>query len=74
MPPGRWYLRVAQSGDPARGRIDYRLTVTRDVPVGWYYLIGFVLIALPPFWAWITAASFETSRWAESDYAPDSDD
>ena len=74
VPPGRWYLRVAQDGDPARGRIDYRLTVTRDVPVGWYYLIGFVLLALPPFWAWIQAASFETSRWAESDYAPDSDD
>lgn len=74
VPPGRYYLRVDPEGNPLGNPISYRLTLTRDVPAASYYLVAFVLLLLPPFWAFVKSASFESSRWAESDYAPSSDD
>jgi hypothetical protein len=74
VPPGRYYLRVAPQGNPQGPPVRYELRLTRDVPAASYYFIAFVLFLIPPIWSWIKAASFETSRWSESDYAPSSDD
>jgi hypothetical protein len=74
IPPGRYYLRVEPEPDAQARLVNYRLTVKRDVPRVWPFLVAFVLIAIPLGFGWITEKSFEQQRWAESDYAPDEDD
>jgi len=48
--------------------------VVRDVP-GWFnFFLTTIGLALFPLAAWWRKMSFETRRWAESDYAPDDED
>ena len=73
VPGGRYFLRIepqagAQSGRPPA--IGYSVAVRRDVPSFAFFIIGLVLLALPPLFGVLQAGSFETQRWAESDYAP----
>jgi hypothetical protein len=72
---GKYYLRVEPewSRDPSSSAgpqrpIRYTLTVKRDVPVMWPYMIAFVLLFIPPIWKSIRIRAFEQKRWAESDY------
>ena len=75
VPPGRYVLRVEPSGEPRAGRaIAYTVRVRRDVPSIAYYLVALVLLAAPPVFGSLQAASFETRRWAESDQSSGSDD
>lgn len=73
VPSGRYYLRVEPEADPSSPTLRYQLQVRRDAPhVGWLMLVlPFLLI--PPIVVSLRSASFEGSRWAESDYAPSSD-
>jgi hypothetical protein len=81
VPPGRYYLRIEPEMDAeasrqaARGmKVDYDVTVRRDVPAtGWLWL-AFPLLLIPPIITSIRTASFEGQRWMESDYAPSADD
>jgi DNA-directed RNA polymerase subunit RPC12/RpoP len=71
VPPGRYYLRVEPEGDRNSRPISYTLTVVRDVPSPLYYLIALGLALVPPLLVTMRSAGFETVRWQESDYAPD---
>jgi hypothetical protein len=82
VPPGRYYLRIEpemekppealthfaglRSGHP----MQYEILVRRDVPYNLVFLIVPVLLAIPPFIRSVRRRSFESRRWAESDYAP----
>ncbi len=75
--PGRYYLRIEPEMDPEASRqaasgmtMNYDVRVIRDVPQSFWLWLGFPLLLIPPVWTSIRAASFESQRWAESDYAP----
>ena len=71
VPPGRYYLRVEPDMDKKTpARVDYRITVRHDTGVTWPFPLIIVLLLIPPIVHSIQAASFETQRWADSDYAP----
>jgi hypothetical protein len=71
LPAGRYRLQI----DPeAEVPVSYRVTVTHDVPGTATFVIAFILLMAPATLAAFSSASFETQRWAESDYAPDDDD
>ena len=67
---GTYYLRVepegaGQSGPP----VDYRLSVRRDVPNLFLYLLVIGVLLLPPLFVTLRSASFEGRRWQESDFS-----
>lgn len=69
VPAGKYYMRVEPemtSGHAAR----YELAVRRDVPTYGFFWIAAGLLLIPPIFKTVRAASFETARWRESDYAP----
>jgi hypothetical protein len=75
IPAGRYYLRVQPEGDAKyRGLVGYTLRVRRDVPRFLYYMIALFLLLIPPALAVFRHWSFESARWKESDYAPESDE
>lgn len=78
VPGGRYFLRVEPQGGAgnfqATPPIRYTVTVRRDVASPAFFLIGLLLLVTPPVFGALRAASFETQRWAESDYAPSGDD
>ncbi len=68
IPPGIYYLRVEPEFDSQPDNT-YEIVVRRDVPsVAWLWLAG-ILILVPPCLKGLSGTSFETLRWAESDYA-----
>lgn len=74
VPAGRYYLRVEPEAEANAQSMNYQIRVLRDAPhVGWLMLaLPFLLI--PPIVVSLRTAAFEGARWAESDYAPSSDD
>jgi hypothetical protein len=71
VPPGRYFLRVQPEGQQEGGRgVFYSITLRRDVPMFSLYLICLVLLLVPPVAIAFRAASMESARWKESDYAP----
>ncbi len=71
VPAGRYVLRVEPDG-PAP--VSYSLNVRRDVPNTLFYWLALLALAVPPVFALMGAGSFESRRWAESDYAPTEED
>ena len=71
VPPGRYVLRIEPDG-PAP--VAYTVKVYHDVPSFGFFLVALLVLLVPPVFALMGAAGFETSRWAESDYAPEEDD
>ena len=72
VPAGRYYLRVEPEMDANAPPVNYELLLRRDVPtMAWFWVAGF-LILLPPTVYSLRASQFESARWQESDYAPDS--
>jgi hypothetical protein len=70
IPAGHYYLRVEPEFAPGTSRLDYSITVRRDVPrSAWFWLI-LILLLIPPLVVTIRRFSFEGRRWSESDYAP----
>jgi hypothetical protein len=79
VPPGRYYLRVALDRDPGAPSFSYTLSVRRDVPRAWPFLVAFGLLLLPMLFAVLSSVNFEYQRWSESDHpwttsSSDSDD
>lgn len=72
IPGGRYYLRVepqaGAQGAVTSQRIPYSLTVRRDVPSLVFYVIGLLVLLVPPILGAMRAGSFEVQRWAESDH------
>ena len=71
VPSGKYYLRVDadMSNDNGPHAATYSIKVTRDVPTYWLIWLALPLLLIPPVWRTIARGSFETQRWAESDYA-----
>lgn len=67
VPPGRYYLRVQVQNDTHRPFV-YDIRLRRDVPRAGFYLLGLLLLAIPPAFAGFRYWSFERARWQESDY------
>ena len=77
VPAGRYYLRVepewqpggAEASSASPPRAGYRLTLKRDVPVLWPYLVALLALLFPAMAITIRSVNYEHSRWQESDYA-----
>jgi hypothetical protein len=73
IPAGRYYLRIepelGPKNLPGYNTMSYEVRLRRDVPYNLPFMIGFLLLLIPPVWATIRSASFESRRWQESDYA-----
>ena len=67
--PGRYYLRVEPEMAPNAASMLYTLEIKRSVPSAAFFWIAVALLALPPIFITWRAASFETRRWAQSDFA-----
>jgi hypothetical protein len=74
VPPGRYYLRVEPERGPEITPYSYTLTVTRDVPRLWPFVVALFLLVAPWVLAALRAVSFEYERWKESDHPWSSSD
>lgn len=74
VPSGRYYLRVEPEMDETKrgivpAAVNYTINVRRDVPSFWMFWVAVPFLAIPALWRTLRRATFETQRWAESDYA-----
>jgi hypothetical protein len=69
VPGGRYFLRVEADRPPEGGPVHATLRVKRDVPSFLPMVLAIVALFIPPFILAIRRASFEQTRWQESDYA-----
>ena len=74
VPGGRYFLRVEADGPPDARLVAGTLRVRRDVPSVVPFLLALLALAIPPGVLAVRAHAFEARRWAESDYAPVTDD
>ena len=74
VPAGQYFLRVLPEAQVPTDFLEYRIVVRRDVPILFPYLLGLVLLAVPPVFLGLRAWGMESARWKESDYAPADDD
>lgn len=75
VPSGRYYLRIEPEMDDSNvsasaRSMNYRIRVRRDVTTWAFFWIGVALLLIPPILRTLRSWSFETKRWAESDYPP----
>ncbi|PWB51949.1 MAG: hypothetical protein C3F18_08730 [Nitrosomonadales bacterium] len=75
VPAGEYLLQI-QAETPAGGgaQISDRLVVVRDVPLWSNFFLTLLALLIFPLIAWLRSHSFESRRWAESDYASSSDE
>lgn len=75
IPAGQYILTIDPELSPeTQSPIRLTLQVVTATP-GWSnYVIIMIFLAIFPIYTRLRRTGFETSRWAESDYAPDSDD
>ncbi|MDX1981780.1 MAG: DUF4178 domain-containing protein [Bryobacteraceae bacterium] len=77
VPGGRYYLRVEPEPDTSRPiplNMHYQIQVRRDVTTWIFFLIGAILLLIPPILTTFRSLSFESRRWAESDYSGSGED
>ena len=74
VPSGKYYLRLDpdMSDEAGNHAATYTVKVTRDVPKFWLLLWAIPFLMLPAIWRTISRGTFETQRWAESDYVSSS--
>jgi hypothetical protein len=70
VPAGKYYLRIEPETAAAHPEIDYSVDVKRDVPVLKFYALAFFALLVPVLIFTWRSASFERSRWSESDHPP----
>lgn len=68
--PGKYYLTIDASADPALPQSPFTVTVVRDVVVWSNFWIALALLLIYPVYCWLRAYAFERARWLESDYTP----
>jgi hypothetical protein len=70
VPPGKYYLAMESTADPAVADMAFDVKVVRDVVVWANFWIALCVILLYPLYRIFRAHSFERSRWMESDFSP----
>lgn len=70
VPAGKYYLRIEPEVAPLHPYISYNVSVKRDVPVFSFYGLAFLALLIPVIIVTWRSASFERSRWSESDHPP----
>jgi hypothetical protein len=71
--PGRYYLRIEPEHEGLKP-VNYSVSLHRDVPRAWPFLAALLVLAVPPVFTLGSHHSFESRRWAESDYAPEEEE
>ena len=74
VPPGPYFLRVQPEAQVPTDFLEYSIVVRHDVPILFPYVLGLILLAVPPLFVGLRAWGMERARWQESDYAPSDDD
>ncbi|GAB3259682.1 DUF4178 domain-containing protein [Chitinimonas naiadis] len=74
VPAGDYLLEVEAETEAGRPMLTDRIQLVRDVPIWSNFWLLLALLLIAPIWSWLRNASFETRRWAESDYASSSSD
>lgn len=70
VPAGKYYLRIEPEAAALHPNIRYTVSVRRDVPVFSFYGLAFLALLIPVIIITWRSASFERSRWSESDHPP----
>lgn len=72
VPGGKYHLLVEPDAGifPANQSIDLELYIIRDVPSWGNFWLAFFLLMAYPLYVMMRTHSFESRRWADSDYAP----
>jgi hypothetical protein len=68
--PGKYYLTIDASADPAVRAMPFSIAVVRDVMVWSNFWIALALALIYPIYCWMRSYTFERARWLESDYMP----
>lgn len=68
--PGKYYLTIEASADPAVQAMPFSVSVVRDVIAWSNFWIALALVLLYPLYCWMRSYTFERARWLESDYTP----
>lgn len=66
VPGGRYLLRIEPTSGQVGQRLPYVVVLRRDVPHWLLAWIAIGLLAIPPILSSMSAAGFESRRWAES--------
>lgn len=75
VPAGEYFLQIhAETPTGGGAKISDRLVVVRDVPQWSNFFITLLALSVFPLLKWWRSHSFESRRWAESDYASSSGD
>jgi len=69
IPAGDYLLEVDAETEPGKAPLQDRIAVVRGVPIWVNFWVLLACLLVPPLLAWWRSVSFETRRWAESDYA-----
>jgi hypothetical protein len=69
VPPGRYFLRIEPEVEARHPRINYSVSVKRDVPVFGFFGLALLALFLPVLAITWRSISFERTRWAESDHS-----
>jgi hypothetical protein len=70
VPPGEYFLNIETSADPGISGTSYRVAVTRGGVFWSNFWTGLGALLIYPVIVWFRRASFEGSRWSESDFTP----
>ena len=68
--PGKYYLTIEASADPAVQAMPFSVKVVRDVVVWSNFWIALGVVLVYPLYCWMRSYTFERARWLESDYTP----
>lgn len=72
VPSGKYYLRIEPETPYSNiAEVQYQIDVRRDVTTWAFFVIGLILLLVPPVFTLLQSSAFEGKRWQESDYAPE---
>ncbi|MEH6459766.1 DUF4178 domain-containing protein [Chitinimonas sp. JJ19] len=74
VPAGDYVLEVEAETEPGKPELSNRIQLVRDVPIWSNFWILLLLLLVAPLLAWFRSHSFESQRWAQSDYASGEED
>ncbi len=68
IPPGEYFLTIDAEADPLLAAIEYHVEIRRGGLFWSNFWLGLLVLLAWPASVWYRARSFETARWAESDF------